>query len=392
MRASEKDIPVTKPRRRGRKGEGTSWHEPNRGRWIAQTTIHGKRRSFYGPTEAAARDKMKAAVKAADAGTYAAPSSQTVGAFLREWLADVKGQVRQSTYEAYRYNCEQYLIDSPLGRLRLDRLHQRDVDAFVAAKMATGLAPRTVSHMRVVLGAAIEQAVKWDRVPRNVVRLARKFKVPGREVVPFTALEARDILAAAAGDRLEALYVLALATGMRQGEILALHWADVDLDRGLLKVRYSLRRLDRDDGDGSAIRVTDVKTDRSRRTVRLAPPVVAALRRRRAYQDDVERPLAGQGWHESGLAFTTRRGAPLAASNFARSGWRRMVTKAGVDYRPFHTTRHTAASLMLAAGVDMRVVMGQLGHSTMEMTSDLYTHLSAAMEEEATASVAGLLF
>jgi integrase len=384
--------PEPPKRRRRLKGEGTVWFNAKGGRWVAAVGIRGTRRSFYGKTQAEALHKLKAAIRAGDAGTYSAPSKQTVGAFLEEWLTDL--DVRQSTREFYETTCRSHLAPSALGRLRLDQMTQRDVDAFVKAKL-TGpppLAPRTVAHMRAVLRTALAQAVRWDRVPRNVVSLSAPVKVKSTQVVPFSAAEARAILAAAAGDRLEALYVVALSTGMRQGEILGLHWKDVDLDGGTLRVLHGLRRLRTRAGGISALVVTDVKTDRSRRTVRLDPRVVAALRRHQVRQETRTQLLAGAKWRDTGLVFTTTYGTALGASNMVRSGWRGILKRAEVPYRPFHTSRHSAASFMIAAGVPIRTVMGQLGHSQMQMTSDLYTHLTAAMEVDAATRVADMLF
>jgi len=139
-------------------------------------------------------------------------------------------------------------------------------------------------------------------------------------------------------------------------------------------------------------KVTDVKTDRSRRTVRLDPRVVAALRRHQVRQETRTQMLAGAKWRDTGLVFTTTYGTALGASNMVRSGWRGILKRAEVPYRPFHTSRHSAASFMIAAGVPIRTVMGQLGHSQMQMTSDLYTHLTAAMEVDAATRVADMLF
>jgi len=175
--------------------------------------------------------------------------------------------------------------------------------------------------MRAVLRTALAQAVRWDRVPRNVVSLSAPVKVKSTQVVPFSAAEARAILAAAAGDRLEALYVVALSTGMRQGEILGLHWKDVDLDGGTLRVLHGLRRLRTRAGGISALVVTDVKTDRSRRTVRLDPRVVAALRRHQVRQETRTQMLAGAKWRIPGSCLRQPTGRRWARATWsARAG------------------------------------------------------------------------
>ena len=186
-------------------------------------------------------------------------------------------------------------------------------------------------------------------------------------MTPLTAAEARDRMAAAEGDRLVALFRVALMLGLRQGEVLGVKWEDVDLERRTLKVRRAVQRV------GGRLILKEPKSAKSRRTLTLPPSLVAALREHKVRQLE-ERLLAGERWQDQGFVFATRTGGPLDPRNVIRS-WHRVQTVHGLPRRNFHSTRHTAASLMLAEGVPVKVVQEVLGHSLLSTTADTYGHL-----------------
>lgn len=250
-----------------------------------------------------------------------------------------------------------------LGHLRLAALQPQHVQAFLNAKLAGGLSPRTVRYLHAILRRALGQAEKWGLVVRNVARLVDPPKVRRPEVRPLTLEEARTFLTAVQGHRLEALFTVALALGRRQGEVLGLRWEDVDLERGTLSVRYQLQRV------AGGLVVVAPKSERSRRTIELPRPVVEALRRHRLRQLE-ERLRAGEAWRDSGLVFTSTIGMPLEPRNLIRE-YHALLDRAGLPRRPFHHLRHTAA-LLLAQGSDIRVVQQVLGHSQIALTADLY--------------------
>jgi integrase len=182
-------------------------------------------------------------------------------------------------------------------------------------------------------------------------------------------------LAAAEGDRLEALYRVALALGLRLGEALGLKWEYVDLDAGTLRVRYALQRID------GTLQLKEPKTEHSRRTLSLPASLVAALRAHRDRQA-FERAAVGSEWRESGLVFTNTLGGPLEPSNVLKA-FKRILVRAGLPEQRFHDLRHAAASLLLAQGVPVRVVMDILGHTQMATTMDLYSHVMPAAHKDA---------
>jgi len=232
----------------------------------------------------------------------------------------------------------------------------------------TGLSPRTVQYARATLRRVLGQALKWGLVTRNVATLVEPPKSRRAEVQPFTEEEARALLAAARGDRLEALYAVALTLGLRQGELLGLRWEDVDLDRGVLRVRQQLQQL-----NVGAPTVKGLKTRSSRRDLDLPARLALHLRAHRARQRR-ERDRKGDVWREHGLVFPSAVGTPLGPRNLARR-FQALLRRAGLPARRFHDLRHSAASLMFARGLEATLVQRVLGHSSIVVTNDTYLHL-----------------
>jgi integrase len=195
---------------------------------------------------------------------------------------------------------------------------------------------------------------------------------------------ARALLDAAKGDRFEALYVLALTTGMREGELLGLRWRAVDLERGAVQVRVTLRRTT------EGFTTTETKTARSRRQLILTPLAVNALRRHHIHQLE-ERAAAGEAWEDHDLVFPNTIGRPMEASNFLYRECLPLIKKAGVPRIRFHDLRHTAATLLLLQKVNPKVVSEMLGHSSVAITLDLYSHVLPDMQYEAMKAMSRLL-
>jgi integrase len=241
-----------------------------------------------------------------------------------------------------------------------------------------------VNHLHTVLHTAFAQAVRWGLVSRNVVALARPPRKVHLEVVALTAEQARTLLACAAGHRFEALFVLALKTGMRRGELLALHWQDVDLEAGVLQVRGTLRRT------RAGLAIGTPKTASARRKVALSAGSVAALRRHRARQDEERRRL-GDGWQDFGLVFPNGLGRPMEPRDFLFSHFRPLLVAAGLPPITFHALRHTAATLLLGQGEHPKVVQELLGHAQVSITLDRYSHMTPTLMSGAAATMDRLL-
>jgi len=269
--------------------------------------------------------------------------------------------------------CEQYIrvhAIPALGRIKLGRLTPQHFQRLYQDKLAAGLSPTTVNHLHTVLHGAFTEAMRWGLISRNVVALVRPPRKVHVEVVALTAEQARALLAAAAGNRFEALLILALKTGMRRGELLALRWEDLDLDKGVLQVRGTLRRT------REGLRIGTPKTPASRRKVVLSPTSQAALRRHRARQEQ-ERQAAGDLWQELRLVFPNRLGRPLEPRDLLADVYRPLLKRAGLPPVTFHTLRHTAATLLLAEGEHPKVVQELLGHAQVGITLDRYSHITS---------------
>jgi integrase len=228
--------------------------------------------------------------------------------------------------------------------------------------------------------------VRWQLIPWNPVTAVDPPSLTSVEVHPSDAKEARLFLAAASGDRFHARWLIAVSLDLRQGEVLGLAWRDVDLDQRVLAVRQTLQYH-----PGEGFHLVPPKTARSRRIVPLPNAVVDALKVRHE-QQETDRLAAGvEFWEDCGLVLTTRFGTPLSPRNDYRD-FQRLVGAAGLRHVRLHDLRHTAASLMLAQGVNPRVVMEILGHSQISVTMNTYSHVTPASSREAVARVEGLLF
>ncbi len=373
-------------KRRGQ-NEGSIYKRRD-GRWAAVVKLGYKdgkrwRKSFYGTTRREVQERLTAALRAHQRGLPVVPERETVGQFLQQWLTEcVKPGVRPRTHEGYAGHVRLHIAPA-LGRVRLGKLSPQDVQRFLNTKLGEGHSPRTVQYMHAVLRRALGQALKWGMVARNVATLVDPPRVERPEVQPLSPDQARAFLAAVQGTRLEALYSVALAVGLRRGEALGLRWTDVDLDTGTLKVRTSLQRVD------GRLQLVEPKTARSRRTIALPQSAIIALRHHRVRQLQ-ERLLAGQRWHDTGMVFTTTIGTPLDPRNVYRH-FQRALAEAGLPRKRFHDLRHTCATLLLAQGVHPRVVMDILGHSQIALTMDTYSHVIPTLQREAAGRMDALL-
>lgn len=358
--------------RRGN-GEGSIIRRSD-GRWCAAVSLEGGRRKFiYGRTRHEVATRMAAALADREQGLLATGRRQTLGQFLVRWLQDsVKPTVRPKTYASYSQLLRIHILPA-LGAVPLAKLDPPRVQRFLNGKLAEGrLSARTIQYLHAVLRAALGQAMKWRLVSVNVATLVDPPRAVRREVRALSPAEARAVLEATRGDWLEALYTLALAVGLRQGEALGLHWNHVDLEAGILRVRVALQRV-----EGRGLQMVEPKTARSRRTIFLPPQVVDSLRAHKARQAN-----AGCGWHEDDLVFTTTTGKPLEGSSVTHR-FQKLLRRASLPHLRFHDLRHACASLLLAQGVHPRVVMETLGHSQISLTMNTYSHVIPALQRDA---------
>jgi integrase len=364
-------------------GEGTIYPRKD-GRWeAAYFSANGKRRRLLRGTQAEARHALTAALKLRDEGQAAPTGRVTVADFLQAWLPGMRPRIRYSTWRRYGQLIERHIVPA-LGRVPLARLSSLDVQRMVNQVLDAGLSPTTAHHAHAALRRALADAAAADLVGRNAAAMMKPPPMAFHEMQTLDADQARAFLVAATGDRWEALWLLALTTGMRQGELLGLRWSDVDLDQGVLHVTGNLSR------GPNGLEVTRPKTHRSRRPIRLSQTASDALRRHKATQA-AERLQAGAAWEDHQLVFCGATGRPIAAAWLVRGWFQPLLKRAGLPIIRFHDLRHTAATLWFRNGVNPKVVQETLGHSRVAITLDTYSHMIPDLQVE-TARVMDVIF
>ena len=352
----------------------------------------GKRRQQWVsgfPTRKAAeadRDEARARVRR---GTYVVPTRQTVGEYLSEWLDGVRGEYMPGSYDAVKLHVERY-ISPRIGQVPLAGLTTPTVKAFYAELYKSGrlrsdkpLSAKTVHNIHRTLSRALNDAVQEQppRIPANPA--ARAHKAPASpEQATWTAEDLHRFYAFVGEDRLFALWRLAASTGLRRGELVGLRWSDVDLDAARISIASQ-----RSKGGGTV--ATSRPKNKRGRVVELDPVTVSALRSYRTRQLE-ERMMLGDGWHDSGLVFTHADGTPLHPDSVTKR-FGRLVLAAELPTVKLHGLRHTHATLMLGAGVHIKIVQERLGHSSIAITGDVYSHVSASMQADAAAAVAAMV-
>ena len=365
-------------RRRGR-GEGSIYKRAD-GRWAGAVTVGYRqgtqgRKTVYGRTRKEVQDRIHAVLQRLSQGISLPGERQTVGDFLTHWLDIVaKPRLRPRTHESYESTVRLH-IRPHLERVPLAKLTPQRVQTWLSELAAAGASPRTCQYARVVLRAALTQAVKWDLVVRNAAALANAPRVVTREITPLNPAQARRLLDHCATHRLGSLFTIALSLGLRLGEALGLRWSDVDFDKELLHVRRTLQRIK------GGVAFSEPKTARSARTLVLPSVATSTLTAHRVRQLE-QRLAAGHRWGGHDLVFTNRNGKPLDRAN-VRKQFPRLLETADLPQIRVHDLRHTAATLLLLQGVNPRTVMELLGHSDVTMTLNTYSHVLASLKQDA---------
>jgi integrase len=374
--------------------EGTIRQRKN-GLWEAIVTIGRdpvtgklKRVSFYAPTQKEVVKKAAQARADLTRGTFVAPEKLTLEVWLDTWLKVYKAPTtRPLTLSGYTMIVKRHLQPA-LGRIQLQALKPEHIQDYCNAKVGQGLDTSTIrQHLR-VLSNALRQAEKIGRVSRNVARLVDSPRVTRKERGTLTIAQVRtDLLTAIQGDRLAAAYLTLFLTGLRRGELLGLRWQDVDLDAGALSVRQILERVGNASSSGPKTKLAflEPKTARSRRTVALPAECVAALRQHRARQAE-ERLRLGAAYQDHGLVFAQADGRPIDPYSMNRA-FQTVLKRAGLPAIRLHDARHTYATWMLQAGVPLKVVSDQLGHTSIAITGDIYAHVPQEVAQHAASAL-----
>jgi Site-specific recombinase XerD len=366
-------------------GEGSIYQRTD-GRWAGViTTDEGERKFVYGRTKKEATKKLQIANREKAQGTLITEKDQKLSVFLTQWLTDTaQPNVRDKTYIRYSEIVHIHILPT-IGKVTLQKLTPQHLQNLYNKKRQEGYAPQTVQHIHRLLHRALNDAVKWSLVSRNVCDLVDTPRVPKKEMRALSPEQSKDFLEAAKGDKLEALYILAITTGMREGELLALQWKDINWNNGTLQVRRKISRI-----TNKGFVFSEPKTAKSRRSITLTQMAIETLKQHRIHQNE-QRLATGSIWEEHDLLFCNTIGRPIEVGNMIRRSFRPLLQKAGLPIIRFHDLRHSCASLLLTMGVHPKVVQELLGHSQISVTLDTYSHVLPSLQGEAISQLETLL-
>ena len=359
-------------------GEGTIYRRKD-GKWATQYTVYTaegrKRKTLYGKTRSEVAAKLTKALSDREGGLAFDAANLTLEPYLDRWLSDsVQGSVQETTYRRYEELARLH-IKPALGRLKLKALTPAHVRGLYREKLDSGLAPRTVNYIHRTLYKALKQAVADGLIPRNVASVVEAPKPTKKEIRPLNHAQVSALFEAARGDRLEALYIVAVMMGLREGELLGLKWEDVDLQAGTLSVRRSLSYTEKEPKFNSP------KNGKGR-SLKLTATAMDALRRHRIAQNQ-ERLQLGSLWEDHDLVFPSQTGKPVRAWSLIGGPFKRLWKRAGLpESTRFHDLRHTCATLLLTQGVHPKFVQELLGHATISITLDTYSHVLPGMGDQ----------
>lgn len=337
---------------------------------------NGKRNQRWESVQGTKKDAEKILserLNSVEHGTYVDPAIITLSQFLKDWLDHIKLHVAQTTYEGYAWIVRKYLVPA-LGRHKLQKLKAVQIQKYYDKSRSEGVGAQTIIHNHRVLRRALSDAVKWQVIYTNPAMMVTPPKLTKPEINWLDPEIIPKILGIARETTERTDYyipvLLALATGMRRSEILALRWQDVDLTAGTISISCAVAAC-----RGGEIVYKETKTDRSMRTISISPSVVEALK--------VHRKAQLQQDMDTELLCTQKNGNPILPSAFTHAV-KKLLTKAGISGIRLHDFRHTQVALMRLAGADIKVISERLGHSNISTTMDIYGHAIPKLDREAT--------
>lgn len=353
--------------RRRANGEGTITKRKD-GRWQGALTIgrdeNGKqlRKPVYGRTQTEVRKKLDE-LKKTIGSTDLTAEDVTLNGYLQRWLEAKARQVKPRTIESYTYTVNRY-INPKLGRVKLSKLTPLKIQAALG-EIADEVSAHTSNYCRSVLVIALNQAVKWRLIPVNPANAVEKARVEKRDITLWTTEQVGDFLEKAEAHRLYPLFYLAITSGLRIGELLALTWDDLEGDR--LHVRRNLTK------ENGKLTLSSTKTSKGRRIVALAQDTLDVLEVHKGIQAR-EQAVVGEGWEQPGHMFTTTIGTFLDYRNVLRE-WHKLQDAAGVPRTGLHNARHLHVSLLIRHGLDPKTIADRVGHTNPAFTLRQYAHL-----------------
>ncbi|MDP2919614.1 MAG: tyrosine-type recombinase/integrase [Dehalococcoidia bacterium] len=343
--------------------------DANTGKYKYQwTTVKG--------TKKEAEKRLSEILNQLDTGMFMRPGKTTLAEYLERWLKDyAKPNLSPRGYERYESICRVHLIPS-LGNIPLTQLKPEHLQKLYTVKLNNGLSALTVRYLHTVIHKALQTALKWGLVSRNVADGVDIPRARHNDMQTWDEYDITRFLDTAKDSPYYALFHTALFTGMRRSELLALRWLDVDLLFSQVSVTRSLHHLK----DGSYV-FTQPKSAKSRRTISLSPSAILTLKEQREKQASIWARL-GKTLTDNDLVFSTPEGKPLRPNTVSRA-WAMLAARAGVKVIRFHDARHTHASLMLKQGVHPKIVQERLGHASIQITLDTYSHVAPGLQQAA---------
>lgn len=355
-----------------RKKNGDGHTYPFRNGYRTVIKVRGITFSATGKTEAESRRKAKEKVKRSERLNWGASTSSartTLGEFMRWWLeTEHRHEVAETTYRRYQQLANFHILPL-LGETRLVKLTRHEVNYLIDQMTEAGQSLRSAQQARALLSACLNAAIEEDLIGANPVGASRKVRIPRFEIEPLTAQEVAQLIDAATSPTLKLRLELALYYGLRQGEALGLRWKKIDFEKSEMTITQQVQTSN---GERTLV---DLKTTSSYRTLPLAESTLDLLRIQKAHVAAM-RLAAGNRWTDMGLVFPSQTGKPLA-SRWDYEQWHKALEAAGIDKRRLHDARHTCATLLLEQGVDIEVIRYWLGHSSVQLTSNTYIHLTS---------------
>jgi integrase len=341
--------------------------------------IHGNKKD--------ASDYLSRTLTDISQGTFVTPSSTTLDEYLNEWLKNsAKQKLSERTYTHQVYCLDRY-VRPKLGAKKLTAIQPLDLQELYTGMRERGLRPRTIQIVHNILNRAFNQAVKWRVMVSNPAQFADKPKQERREMQALAPDQAAKFLRAAKEDRYFLYFSLALDTGARPSELLGLQWKDVDFEQCRITIQRMLEYPDY----SNEFRFTEPKTPRSRRSITISQQNLNHLREHRRQQAET-RLKAGSDWQAYDLVFCTREGKPLQTRNILRRHMRPILKQAELPELNLYSLRHSCATLLLSAGVNPKIVSERLGHASIVLTLDTYSHVLPDMQQTAADKLEKILF
>jgi len=361
-------------------GEGSVTQRADDNRWMARLMVDGRRKTVYGATRKEVQDKLDRLKREMTQGLSALDGRQTVGQYLATWHETIRPRIAPSSHQRYGDYIKH--LTTHIGQIKLVRLTPQQLQLCYTRMLDGGLSKRTVNLAHTMFKQALGDAFTLELVPRNVAAMVKPPRAVRPKITPMDEDQARAFLDACKGERLEAMHILALTTGMRLGELLGLRWQDVDLARQMITVNQNMQRQR---GVPGGFVPSEPKTGHSRRTIGLTGLAAGALA---GHWQQMQ--LEGHG---DTLVFCTLSGGHYHNPRMIAGKWfNQLLAKGGLPHVfRYHDLRHTCATLLLSHGVNVKVVSEMLGHASVSITLNIYAHVLPHMQQSAVNAMASLL-